>query len=56
MTHPRILAIMPAYNEQRGIASLVRQVRKFAHDVLAVDDASRDAAANIARAAGARES
>jgi Glycosyl transferase family 2 len=58
----RVLVIVPAYREEASVANVVRQIRalsandsmrRFALDVLVVDDGSPDATASCARAAGA---
>ena len=49
----RIVAVIPAYNEERFIGSVVLQARKYADSVVVVDDGSTDATAEIAREAGA---
>ena len=49
----RILAIVPAYNEERFIGSVVLRARKYVDAVVVVDDGSADATAEIAQAAGA---
>src|SRR6266542_3194865 len=49
----RIIAIIPAYNEERFIGSVVLKTQKFAREVVVVDDGSTDATAEIAEAAGA---
>lgn len=49
----RIVALIPAYNEERFIGSLVIAVRPFVEFVVVVDDGSADRTAEIARAAGA---
>ncbi|MEW5955306.1 MAG: glycosyltransferase family 2 protein [Candidatus Micrarchaeota archaeon] len=53
---PRIAVIIPAYNEQASIGRVVKAARDAlpAAEVLVVDDASTDATARRARAAGAR--
>ncbi len=48
----RILALIPAYNEEAAIARVVAGARRFL-PVLVVDDGSRDATAERAREAGA---
>lgn len=48
------LAIIPAYNEDRFIASVVIKTRAFVNAVLVVDDGSTDETASVAEAAGAR--
>jgi glycosyltransferase involved in cell wall biosynthesis len=54
-TYPtnNILLLIPAYNEERFIGSVVLRSRKFASIVLVIDDGSTDATAEIARQAGA---
>jgi glycosyltransferase involved in cell wall biosynthesis len=49
----RILVVIPAYNEERYIGSVVIKARKYAHTVLVIDDGSKDYTADIAREAGA---
>lgn len=52
---PGVLIIMPAWNEALVIAETIRDVRAHvSHDILVVDDGSKDATAAAARAAGAR--
>ncbi len=50
---PFIVAVIPAYNEERFIASVVFKTRQFASQVLIVDDGSSDRTAELAEAAGA---
>jgi glycosyltransferase involved in cell wall biosynthesis len=53
-TPPRILVILPAYQEERSIGGLVRSLReRFPYDVLVVNDGSTDRTADTAREAGA---
>lgn len=51
-----VTVVIPAYNEAEGIAAVLRRVRDALPDaeLLVVDDASADATADAARAAGAR--
>jgi len=49
----RIVALIPAYNEERFIGSVVLKARRYADAVIVVDDGSTDATGEIARAAGA---
>lgn len=53
---PRVLALLPAYEEAANIGRVVRAIRAAqpAIDVAVVDDGSRDATADEARRAGAR--
>ncbi|MCH7908965.1 MAG: glycosyltransferase family 2 protein [Candidatus Hydrogenedentes bacterium] len=48
---PRVLIIIPAYNERDTIASVIADLREYApdYDVLVVDDGSLDDTANIVR-------
>jgi glycosyltransferase involved in cell wall biosynthesis len=49
----RIVAALPAYNEERYIGSVVLKARKHATEVIVFDDGSVDATAEVARLAGA---
>jgi glycosyltransferase involved in cell wall biosynthesis len=49
----RVLVIVPAYNEERFIGSVVLKLKRHPVDVLVVDDGSTDKTAEIARCAGA---
>lgn len=49
----KVVAVIPAYNEERFIGSVVLQTRRFVDIVIVVDDGSNDATGEIARAAGA---
>ena len=48
-----IVAVIPAYNEERSIGSVVLKTRKHVDTVIVVDDGSTDLTAEIAEAAGA---
>jgi glycosyltransferase involved in cell wall biosynthesis len=48
-----VLAIIPAYNEVKNIASVVEKTRAQGLEVLVLDDGSTDGTAEAARAAGA---
>jgi glycosyltransferase involved in cell wall biosynthesis len=48
-----LVAIIPAYNEERFIGSVVLKARRYVDTVMVVDDGSKDQTAEIARAAGA---
>lgn len=50
----KVLALIPAYNEEGKVADVVRGVRALGHDVLVLDDGSKDRTVEVARAAGAR--
>ncbi|MFH0795420.1 MAG: glycosyltransferase family 2 protein [bacterium] len=51
---PKTLLVIPAYNEQKTLPDVLRQVRAVMPDldVLVVDDGSSDRTARLARAAG----
>ncbi len=51
----RCIVIIPAFNEQKDIGGVVREVRRVSgFPVLVVDDCSQDETISLARAAGAR--
>jgi len=52
-TKQRVLAAMPAYNEEKYIGSVILQARQYADEVLVVDDGSTDRTAAVAQLAGA---
>lgn len=49
----RVVVVVPAYNEERFIGSVVLKIRQRPVEVVVVDDGSTDQTAPIARAAGA---
>ncbi|MGB3716413.1 MAG: glycosyltransferase family 2 protein, partial [Candidatus Promineifilaceae bacterium] len=49
----KIVALIPAYNEERFIGSVVLKAGRLVDRVIVVDDGSEDATAEVARAAGA---
>ena len=49
----QVVALIPAYNEERFIGSLVLAARSYTDEVVVVDDGSRDHTVEIARKAGA---
>ena len=48
-----IIAALPAFNEEQHVGSLVLKARKYAAEVIVLDDGSADGTAEIARLAGA---
>ncbi|MBN1503850.1 MAG: glycosyltransferase family 2 protein [Candidatus Eisenbacteria bacterium] len=55
-TEPRILVVIPAFNESANVGRVVAEVKKEAPyvDVVLVDDGSTDGTGEVARAAGAK--
>jgi glycosyltransferase involved in cell wall biosynthesis len=53
MPKPRIMALVPAYNEERFIASVILATKPYVGEVVVVDDGSTDRTAQLAQAAGA---
>jgi glycosyltransferase involved in cell wall biosynthesis len=50
---PQVVAIVPAYNEERFIGSVVLKTKQYVDTVIVIDDGSSDATTEIAEAAGA---
>jgi glycosyltransferase involved in cell wall biosynthesis len=53
LDNKRLLLVIPAYNEERFIGSLVHKARRYTGSVLVIDDGSQDGTAQIASEAGA---
>ncbi len=53
MSQKRIVAVLPAFNEQRTIAEVVLKVERLVDEVVVVDDGSTDLTAEIAKKLGA---
>lgn len=49
----RVIALIPAYNEEATVGEVVRVVREYISDVIVIDDASHDRTAQVAWKAGA---
>ena len=49
----RVVTLIPAYNEERNIASVIEKARKYTDVVLVVDDGSQDRTKEVAETAGA---
>ncbi len=49
----RVVVLIPAYNEENYIGSVVLRAQKYSDTVIVVDDGSVDTTADVARAAGA---
>ncbi len=49
----KVVAVLPAYNLEQGIAAIVERTKPFVDHVVVVADASKDGTALAARAAGA---
>ncbi len=52
ISRPRIVVGIPAYNEEQFIGEVVRRARRFADEVIVIDDGSTDDTAQVAEAAG----
>ena len=48
-----LFVIIPAYDEQKNICSVIRKVKRYASDIIVVDDGSTDGTATVAVEAGA---
>jgi len=49
----KIIAALPAYNEEKYIGTVVLKTRQYVGEVIVVDDGSTDQTGNVARLAGA---
>ncbi|MDP3879214.1 MAG: glycosyltransferase family 2 protein [Dehalococcoidales bacterium] len=50
---PKIIAVMPAFNEAKYIGTIALEARQYVDEVIIVDDGSTDQTAHVARLAGA---
>ncbi len=49
----KVVAVMPAYNEESYIGTMVLKVKQYVDEVIVIDDGSKDNTSQIARLAGA---
>lgn len=49
----KIVAIIPAYNEEESVGEIVKKTKEYVNDVIVIDDGSTDRTAEIAEKAGA---
>ena len=54
MAEPRVVVVIPALDEEDAIAAVVREIPPVVHEVIVVDNGSRDRTAERAAGAGAR--
>jgi len=50
---PRIVVVIPALDEEEAIGAVIREIPPVVHEVIVVDNGSRDLTVDVARAAGA---
>jgi glycosyltransferase involved in cell wall biosynthesis len=50
---PKIVAGLPAFNEEKYIGTIILKTRRYVEEVIVVDDGSSDQTAEVARLAGA---
>ena len=54
LASPRISVIIPAVDEEAAIGLVIAEIPRVVHEVIVVDNGSRDRTAEVAQAAGAR--
>ena len=52
-SRPKIIAGIPAYNEEKYIAKVILKAQKYVNEIIVVDDGSTDMTSQIAEALGA---
>lgn len=52
MSRTRILIIVPAYNEEANLPSLLKEIQQLNYDVVVIDDSSQDGTGIVAKNAG----
>ncbi len=50
----RVIAIIPAYNEEETIGDVIRETKKYVDDVIVINDGSTDRTEDVAKKAGAK--
>jgi glycosyltransferase involved in cell wall biosynthesis len=53
MKASNVWAVIPAYNEQKNIVKIIKKTKKYAGNVVLVDDGSKDRTGELAGRAGA---
>lgn len=48
----RVIALIPAYNEEETIGGVIKDVKKYVNDIVVIDDVSKDNTVKIARESG----
>jgi glycosyltransferase involved in cell wall biosynthesis len=50
---PKVIAVIPAYREEKRIGNVIRETKKYVEKVIVVDDGSTDKTAEVAKKSGA---
>jgi glycosyltransferase involved in cell wall biosynthesis len=53
-SNPRTLIVIPCFNEENTIGTVILKSKKYSKNILVVDDGSKDETSDIAKRAGAR--